>query len=177
MKKSIEVKTAANLSTLLRAFPDAEVTPKITGPNEDCWNVTIDLEKGTDAALYTFPIGPNRVVVSAEGEVAVSTTSAPVAEQAGIVPDRVLIRNDGWTLGYRMKDRKAAFATWEGEWLAEVDLQTGAVVPLVGDREDHGGEAHDCPVCGRLTPIGEVCPEHPEGREKRSPGFLRRILG
>jgi hypothetical protein len=71
------------------------------------------------AALKIESNGPTRVVTKVSGgHVAYACPPSQAAEK-GIVPDFFLIRNDGWSLGYRAKDRKAALKLWDGEWVYE----------------------------------------------------------
>ena len=75
--------------------------------------------------------GPTRVVTKIEDDWVVRADTANAAlRDFGIVPTNVLIRDDGWSLGYDGRTAHAAFDLWKGEWVAVLDLTTGAVTKL-----------------------------------------------
>lgn len=182
MKMNFEVKDANNLIKLIREFPNARVYQKIGSPNEDCWAVKIDptKEDGGD--------GPTRVVVTVEnGSVAYAVPPEQAKRQWGIEPEVILVRKDGWTLGAMFRDRDPTFKLWEGDWLAEINLSTGMVTPIINandqafrtDPENVPEEAQDCPDCGRSLEPGQSCPTcngHKDGADKDVDGevFIMR---
>lgn len=60
----------------------------------------------------------SRVVVSSEGE----AVPARRALERGIVPTRMWVRKDGWTLGAPSSFHAVARSMWADEWEREVDL-------------------------------------------------------
>ena len=79
---------------------------------------------------------PTRVVCStSNGHVTYGTDPDSALRDHGAWAEAVLIRNDGWTLGFKLADRDAARALWAGSWIAEVSLAPFAVEVV------HGGLA------------------------------------
>lgn len=76
----------------------------------------------TDLRKY----GPTRVVTRVEdGGVVRADTPDQALLEYGIVPTGVLVRNDGWTLGYDDRTRSAALDLWAGDWVDDVSLDYG----------------------------------------------------
>ncbi len=78
-----------------------------------------------DAVAEVKMNGPTRVVTNEHGN---ATTPAQARESFGIVVDAVLIRNDGWSLGFSEKFRDVAESLWAGDWVAELDTIYGGDV-------------------------------------------------
>ena len=72
-------------------------------------------------AVNILQNGPTRVLVGWNG----LTPDAAAAE--GAFADWVLIRHDGWSLGYKTTDEDRAEDMWAGEWVARLNLLTGEV--------------------------------------------------
>ena len=124
--KSLEVKTGESLAAILKAFPGATVQGLMTEPNQDCWRVHIPEE--TDIR------GPVRVVVETEGDdVTLAVPPSEAAERYNINPDFILIRDDGWSLGFRKEDETAALKLWAGKWVAMLLLATGGLTRINPD--------------------------------------------
>jgi len=118
--KSFKVNNWKNLTGILKACPSAQVQSLTLEPSQDVWLVNIPEESDVR--------GPMRVVVQVEdGTVAYAVSPGQAVEEFNIIPDVVLVRKDGWTLGARIKDRDAAVALWEGDWVAEFNLSSGFV--------------------------------------------------
>ena len=65
-------------------------------------------------ALEVMRRGPDRVVISEEGEMVHWKVAR---DNHGIFPDVVFIRNDGWTLGAPAPLEDVARKLWEHDWL------------------------------------------------------------
>lgn len=60
------------------------------------------------------PPAPVRVMIEADHAV-----NPQRAKAAGIVPDYLFVRDDGWVLGAPISLRVEARETWRGHWVAE----------------------------------------------------------
>lgn len=62
-----------------------------------------------------FPAdGPDRVLVSGDGT---AVTSLEARVRHGVVPDVILLRDDGWTLGVPAWLLSEALRMWDGQWV------------------------------------------------------------
>jgi hypothetical protein len=57
--------------------------------------------------------GPNRVLLSRDGH----AVGPERAHAAGVIPDVILVRQDGWTLGCPLWLESAARALWADAWV------------------------------------------------------------
>jgi len=76
-------------------------------------------DKPTPEGVHYFP--PERVVTRVHagnfgGSVEQAVSYARAAAD-GIEPDVILVRDDGWTLGARWEDARAAYRTWAETWV------------------------------------------------------------
>lgn len=69
--------------------------------------------------------GPTRVVTSPMGQVTIPEIAR---ENFNEVPSAILVRDDGWSLGFTEKYRAVAVAMWAGDWIAEIDNTYGGDV-------------------------------------------------
>jgi hypothetical protein len=67
---------------------------------------------------------PLRVLIDEEGR----TVSGEVAQATGQQWRRVLIRRDGWTLGFPLGLEDVAFEMWRGEWAGCWCCRSGSFV-------------------------------------------------
>lgn len=76
-------------------------------------------EKPTPEGVRYFP--PERVVTRVHagnfGGTVEQAVSYRRAAADGIEPDVVLVRDDGWTLGARWADARAAYRSWPEAWV------------------------------------------------------------
>ena len=78
--------------------------------------------------MKTNEIKISRVVTKTQrGQVAYAEPVNDAAKK-GIIPQVVFIRDDGWSLGARYRDAKAAQRLWAGQWVRGVDLVTNEEV-------------------------------------------------
>jgi hypothetical protein len=74
--------------------------------------------------------GPTMVVVKTwRGHVEYADTPEN-ARKAGISSDVIFIRADGWTLGARAADEKAARDLWDKRWVGRLEVATREVTAL-----------------------------------------------
>lgn len=66
------------------------------------------------AVLSIVTRGPDRVIVSSDGE---ATSCRRARDEHGVLPDVILIRNDGWSLGAPFGLLAEAHALWLGDWV------------------------------------------------------------
>lgn len=59
--------------------------------------------------------GPDRVLVNANGE---AVSSVRARRIAGVTPDIIFIRDDGWSLGAPAALEAIAYSIWRKEWAA-----------------------------------------------------------
>lgn len=71
----------------------------------------------------------DRVVVKVEDGTVVE---AVPAHRTDVEPEVVFVREDGWSLGCRYRDRVATFRAWAETWVAVVDLRDGNAYRLEG---------------------------------------------
>ena len=77
------------------------------------------------SALRQRVTRPTRVVTKTDGGQVGYATTPSMAAEAGITPDIVFVRNDGWSLGARRRDALAAHRLWDHDWVGFADLATG----------------------------------------------------
>jgi hypothetical protein len=73
-------------------------------------NEQLNIER---AARMIMLHGPNRVLISADGD---AVPSAHARELHGVEPTIIFIRNDGWSLGAPAHLEWDAFQLWAGAW-------------------------------------------------------------
>lgn len=61
-------------------------------------------------------IKPARVIIDAEG----TATIPERARELGIKVEGVLIRDDGWSLGFPMNLKMEAYRLWPSDWVAVI---------------------------------------------------------
>ena len=75
-------------------------------------------------------VGPDRVLVDAEGE----AISMRRALEMGRVPRVVFMRGDGWTLGAPPGLEEAAHALWTEDWVGWTDRTCRELRPMSDER-------------------------------------------
>lgn len=91
---------------------------------------------------------PTRVV-TAGGEHVESAEPPWIAERKGAIPEVVLVRRDGWSLGSSWAQSNMARRLWAGEWAREVALVPKRRYVVAVEGED--GYLYLCPD-GALRP-------------------------
>lgn len=148
----IEVTRPENLVYLMGAMSDATVT-RLCGDG-DCWRVE-----------YTLcDTGPTRVVVETKNGHVEEAVPAYCAEERGIIPELVFVRQDGWTLGCTYRDALPTERSWSKQWVAVLHCKFGETITavngqfLAGDLTECAGKPHqpdeagECSECGAATP-------------------------
>lgn len=79
-------------------------------------------------------ITPEAVLCNREG----LALSPRRAQQLGIKAEAILVRNDGWTLGFPRKFAAEAYATWPGRWdgFVVLSVATSDIVRPLAEWED-----------------------------------------
>jgi hypothetical protein len=78
------------------------------------------------AAARIVKEGPTRVVINAEGE----AVPPKRAKSMGIVPDVILIRNDGWSLGAPPQFAAVAESLWADSWVGFIKRGSRVAKPF-----------------------------------------------
>jgi len=86
-----------------------------------------DVELLQELTAKVLESGPARVVINADGE----AVSAMRAKSMGIVPDVILIRRDGWSLGAPPQFAAVAESLWKDEWVGFIKRGSRVAKPMV----------------------------------------------
>jgi len=78
------------------------------------------------AAARIIKDGPARVLINADGEAVPPSR----AKSMGIVPDVVLIRKDGWSLGAPPQFASVAVSLWKDEWVGFIKRGSRVAKPF-----------------------------------------------
>ena len=78
------------------------------------------------AAASILEHGPTRVVINADGE----AVPPKRAKSMGIVPDVILIRDDGWSLGAPPQFAAVAQSLWADKWVGFLKRGSGVAKPF-----------------------------------------------
>lgn len=196
---TVHVQNGGNLAALLKAFPGATVHGLISEPGQDAWRVDLDPFDGLEVRKGVRKVeepeeevaahfGPTRVLVKDEDDAVPSFLPADEAQKRGTVPEAILVRKDGWTLGFLNTDWaiQEAISTWNGQWALLVDLEDWTfhhtpdgeldlktVMGFLSDtstitEEEELDELEDCPWCGAVLRDPDICHVDGCGWRRRS---------